>query len=494
MKSELQIQGVYKRFPGVLALNNVSISAQSGRILGLIGVNGAGKSTLMNVLGGVFPQDEGKILIDGKITDIHNTKDAEKAGIGFIHQEPIIFDALSVRENIFINNLKTNKLGFVDKKGMDNECREYLELLGSRVKPDTRADKISIGDKQMVEIARALSTGGGILLFDEPTSSLSFKERDHFFEVIRKLRDSGRIIIYISHFLDEVEALCDDIVVLRDGGVVLSKTVGNVTRDEILSNMIGGRISLLNDTQRIKSDVILFEAKNIRRGTIIKDVSFKLHKGEVVGVWGLMGSGRTELFRTLLGLDSMDSGDIFVSARDSLKKISPKHLLKYCGYVTENRHEDGLLLPWSVWRNITLPNMKFFHNKGLRFMNVKKEKAASEEYVAKLKVVTPSIETRVEQLSGGNQQKVIMTKWLLRKPAIFFLDEPTRGVDVGAKADIHKMIRELANEGTTVLMVSSEIEEISAVSDRVIVMNKGKLVAEVQRGDISKNKLMSYCV
>ncbi len=493
MKMELQIKGVYKRFPGVLALKDVNIVAQSGKILGLIGVNGAGKSTLMNVLGGVFPADEGEILIGGEVKHIHSAKDAENSGIGFIHQEPIIFEALTVRENVFINNLKTNKWGMVDYKGMDKLCKEYLTMLGCEVKPELRADKISIGDKQMVEIARALTTGGKILLFDEPTSSLSMKEKDRLFNVIKKLKEDGRIIIYISHFLDEIEELCDDVVVLRDGAVVLDAMMKNTGRSEILNNMIGGSVTSLEDLPHVSSEEVLFEARNIQRGNITKNVSFQLHKGEVVGVWGLMGSGRTELFRTLMGLDSMDSGEVFISVHSHLQKISPKAALIHVGYITENRHADGLLLPWTLWQNTTLPSLNRFRKKGLHFMDVKREKCETEDFIKRLRIAAPNVETKVEQLSGGNQQKVIMAKWLLRKPSIYLMDEPTRGVDVGAKADIHKMILQLAAEGAAVMIISSEIEEISAVSDRVVILNKGEIVAQVPRSEISKDRLMSYC-
>ena len=494
----LQIQDVCKYFPGVKALQNVSIEAVGGEITGLIGVNGAGKSTLMNILGGVHPATSGKILINGKEAIINRPQDAEKYGIGFIHQEPVMFNYMTVAENISISRLK----GAVSYRELNNIAKKYLGMMGCDIKPKTKVADLPIGDRQMVEIARALSTGGKILLFDEPTASFAYKEKDRLFEVIRGLRDDGAVIFFISHFLDEVEELTDKTVVLRDGKVVITGNTKDIPRSEILNNMVGGHVANVESREdKVFGDVV-FKAENLTAGKAPNDVSFELRKGEIVGVWGLMGSGRTELFRTIYGLDKASKGKVYIRTEEEGKpsELRPVHfddVREYCGYVTEARHDDGLFLPWTIWENMAAPNLKSYVKKALGFIPVldfKKQRADSEVFVKKLNVKTPNIYVKLEQLSGGNQQKVIMAKWLMRKPTVFFLDEPTRGVDVGAKAEIHQMIKELADEGTACMVVSSEIEEIATLSDRVIVLNRGRIVADVDKSEINKELLMSYCV
>ncbi|NLF26850.1 MAG: sugar ABC transporter ATP-binding protein, partial [Clostridiales bacterium] len=347
----------------------------------------------------------------------------------------------------------------------------------------------------MVEIARALSSGGRILLFDEPTASFTTAEKQRLFSVIRQLREQGAVIFFISHFLDEVEEISDRIIVLRDGKVVISKDARETSRREILVNMIGGEVAKLDDPRDKKGTPVVFRAERITAGRAPNDVSFELHGGEIVGLWGLMGSGRTELVRALYGLDKLERGELWVDADGAgLRKINPRNLRECCGYVTEARHDDGLFLPWPVWRNVVGPSLKRYRKRRSPFLDFKRQQRDAEEYIRRLNVKTPSIHTRIESLSGGNQQKAIMAKWLLRRPKIFLLDEPTRGVDVGAKAEIHRMVQNLAREGTACLLISSEIEEISAMSDRVLVLNRGRIVAEVDKGSIDKEVLMSHCV
>lgn len=486
----LQIKNITKIFPGVKALDNVNIEAKGGEIIGLIGVNGAGKSTLMNILGGVFEQTEGQILIDGEEVHIRTPQDAEKYGIGFIHQEPVMFQHMTVAENISVSRLK----GLVNYKELNQTAQTYLAQMNCDINPRAKVSDLPIGERQMVEIARALSSGGKILLFDEPTASFTDKEKERLFEVIRDLKSKGSCIFFISHFLDEVQELTDRTIVLRDGKVVLSGDTDKISREEILHNMIGGEITKVENDEVKTFDQVVMRVENLTVGKKPDHLSFDLHAGEVLCLWGLMGSGRTETLRAIYGLDKIDGGSISLDTGDGrgLQKIPFSKVREYCGYVTEARHDDGCLLPWSIWENMTAPNLKAY-KKGL-FLNFARQKEESKAFCKKLNVKAPSIYTQMSTLSGGNQQKVIMAKWLMKKPRVFLIDEPTRGVDVGAKAEIQRMIRELTAQGSACLVVSSEIEEISAVCDRVIILNRGKLSGELNKTEIEKGKLMSLCV
>lgn len=486
----LEIRNISKVFPGVRALNQVNIQAKGGEIVGMIGVNGAGKSTLMNILGGIHPQTEGEILIDGQEVRIESPKDAEKYGIGFIHQEPVMFQHMTVAENISISRLH----GKINYRELNETARKYLDRMGCDINPRAKVRDLPIGERQMVEIARALSSGGKILLFDEPTASFTDAEKNRLFEVIRELKRKGSCIFFISHFLDEVAELTDRTIVLRDGRVVIEGNTAEITREQILQNMIGGKVAEVTAGKERSFDQVVMKVEGLTRGSKPDRVSFKLHRGEVLGIWGLMGSGRTETLRAIYGLDKPDAGSIYLDLEDGrgLRRVTPKETRELFGYVTEARHDDGCLLPWSVWENMSAPNLPSYKKK--LFLDYGRQRQDSEEYCKKLNVKTASIYTRMESLSGGNQQKVIMAKWLIRRPKVFLIDEPTRGVDVGAKAEIQKMIRKLAEEGTACLVVSSEIEEISAVCDRVIVLNRGRISGELKKSEIAKEALMHLCV
>lgn len=486
----LEIRNISKVFPGVRALNQVNIQAKGGEIVGLIGVNGAGKSTLMNILGGIHLQTEGEILIDGREVRIESPKDAENYGIGFIHQEPVMFQHMTVAENISVSRLH----GKINYRELNETARKYLGMMGCDINPKAKVRDLPIGERQMVEIARALSSGGKILLFDEPTASFTDAEKNRLFEVIRELKRKGSCIFFISHFLDEVAELTDRTIVLRDGRVVIEGNTADITREQILQNMIGGKVAEVTAGEERSFDQVAMKVEGLTRGSKPHQVSFELHRGEVLGIWGLMGSGRTETLRAIYGLDKPDEGSVYLDLEDGrgLRKVTPKEARELFGYVTEARHDDGCLLPWSVWENMFAPNLSSYKKK--LFLDYGKQKQDSEEYCKKLNVKTASIDTRMESLSGGNQQKVIMAKWLIRRPKVFLIDEPTRGVDVGAKAEIQKMIRKLAEEGTACLVVSSEIEEISAVCDRVIVLNRGKISGELKKNEIAKEALMHLCV
>lgn len=492
MTMTLSIQNIRKVYPGVTALADVTFEAHGGRVLGLIGVNGAGKSTLMNILGGVTTPTSGEIRINGEVVHLDSPQRAEECQIGFIHQEPVMFRHMTVAENISISKLK----GVVNYKKMRETAVTYLSMMGCTIDPDAVVANLPIGECQMVEIARALSSGGKILLFDEPTASFTYEEKEKLFGIIRSLKANGAIIFFISHFLDELEEISDDIVVLRDGKVVVNGKTSETGRLTILQNMIGGELATSEACEVCRSAEVNLQVKGVSAESGLSDINFELRKGEIVGLWGLMGSGRTELMRVLYGLDKAEAGSVHIRGETGeLRPVPFAKTKNFCGYVTESRHHDGVFLPWSIQDNITAPNLAGFKYRGLPFLDSSAQKKASERFARKLGVKAPNVNVRVEQLSGGNQQKVIMAKWLMRAPIVFLLDEPTRGVDVGAKAEIHTMIKELAREeGTSVLVVSSEIEEISELSDRVLVLNRGRIVAEVEKKDISKETLMAHCV
>jgi ribose transport system ATP-binding protein len=487
----LRMSGISKRFPGVQALDDVSLEVDRGQIVGLVGVNGAGKSTLMNVLGGICQPDAGDILLDGKKTVLHSPRDAERHGIAFIHQELLFFASQTVAENIFISHLfPSSRLPFlVSKSAANREAKRYLAMLGSDIGPTARMEELSVGERQVVEIARALATGSDIVIFDEPTSSLSLKEKEILFGVVRRLKQEGKAIIYITHFLDEVLEICDAFVVLRNGRVHGAGDITEVTKGDLIRMIVGKDISYDKRVARTIARKPVLKVENIRSGSLLKDVSLELHEGEILGLWGLMGSGRTELARAILGLDRIDGGSTYLFEGGAPRRIAPRDLLKQCGYITESRHTDGLFLSQPVWKNISATALRRFASTMLSPLDTRGEIALSSRYIELLRVVTRSHDSLVQSLSGGNQQKVVFAKWLSRKAPILIMDEPTRGVDVGAKLEISNLIRELAREGTATLLITSEVEEMVSLSDRVLILREGSIVADLE-GDAINNKTL----
>lgn len=493
----IQIKNIHKEFPGVYALNDVSITAFDGEILGLVGVNGAGKSTLMNILGGILKPNSGQILIDGKPVVLNSPRDSEKNGIAFIQQEIQLFFNLTVYENVFLMNLqdyrKHKHLPFIDKKELINKTREYLQLLGCNINPRLKVGSLSVGEQQMVQIARALSQGGKILLFDEPTSSLSFKEKEKLFQVMRSLKETNHTLVFISHYLDEIQEICDRVVVMCDGKVSGEGLISEMNKERITSCMIPKEVKF-NAVNNEVSDEVVLKVENLSGIKKPDNISFELHKGEVLGLWGLLGSGRTETIRTILGYDEAISGKVYFREKGALKEVKRKSLQKICGYVTEGRQFDGLFLSMEIWKNITSANLKKFASKMFSVLNMKEEKDEGLKYIQRLKVAALNQFTIVGQLSGGNQQKVVIGKWLSKEPKILFLDEPTRGVDVGAKIEIQNLIRNLAKEGLPCIVVSSEIEEIQHLCDNVVVMNEGKIVAHLTAEEMTTQRLIKECL
>lgn len=487
----LQMTSIGKQFPGVKALQNVDLEAYAGEAIALIGANGAGKSTLMNVLGGVVSQDEGTISIDGQPVEIRSASDAMQLGIAFVHQEMAILPTLSIVDNMYIGRFP-KKSGFINYAQAKEACRSVLARLGCELDLDTPMQNLSPGDQQLVEIGRALLGNPRIIIFDEPTSSLTSRERDRLFEAIRALKEQQVTIIYITHFLDEVFEICERATVLRNGTSVGSGLISKLTHDAIVGMMIGeNRVSTYYAQESAEAGDTVLSVQGLRRRNLLDDISFDLRAGEVVGLWGMLGSGRTELARAIMGLDPVDDGEIQVRhpRTGRLTPLKPGQAKRFIGMVTENRREEGLLLPVSVRQNLSLASLRSLTSLGL-FVSSKKETAQAQKYVDRLNIVISSLDQPVATLSGGNQQKVVVGRWLQRNPIIYIMDEPTRGLDVGAKMEIRNVIKELAEAGAGILVISSDIDEIMVMSDRFLVMSRGRIVQTLP-GDTTAMQLMS---
>lgn len=485
----LRMQQISKRFPGVQALDNVNLEAYPGEALALLGANGAGKSTLMNVLGGIVRPDAGEIQIGGAPVEIHSPLAAARHGIAFVHQEMMMLPTLTVAENLFITRFPTTA-GLIARAEMNRRSSEVLARLGCQFTPETRVQHLSTGDRQMIEIGRALLSHPGIIIFDEPTSSLTSRERDRLFGVVRKLKQEGVTIIYISHFLDEAFTICERVTVLRSGATVGGGAITALTHDAIVRLMIGSVAEGL-PTQRPAAQVgaPVLKATGMRRTGVLRDISFTLHAGEILGLWGLLGSGRTEVARALVGLDPIDGGELQLSVDGVLQPMTPQKAQRWIGMITEDRRNEGLLLPMSVRENMSLANLPNLRNRW-RLVDGARETQLAQQFVTRLHIKVASILQPVRTLSGGNQQKVVVGRWLERNPPIYIMDEPTRGLDVGAKAEIRDIVFELARSGAAILVIASEMEEMMALADRFLVMNRGTIVAEFGK-EVSSDTLMA---
>ncbi len=494
--SSLKLTGITKSFPGIRALNGISLEAFPGEVLALIGANGAGKSTLMNVLGGVLRMDSGSIEIGGKPAAINSPLDAARCGVAFVHQEMALLPTMTIAENMYISSFPRTGARLIDFRSATARCSEILKSLGCSFPPKTKVKNLGSGDRQMVEIARALLGNPRIVIFDEPTSSLSGLEKERLFGVIKKLKAGGATIIYITHFLDEVFTLCDRALVLRNGEVAGGDSIGALNYEKIVQLMLGRAQPDLRGAPGVakkRSGAIALEVRDLTRSGVIENIDFELHRGEVVGLWGLLGSGRTELARALAGLDSIDRGEISVGTPAGRARIRQRSAQKWIGLITENRRDDGLLLRSSVRKNISLASLPGLVSKFWPLIDEKREKSEAGRLIARLGIKVSDMEQPVATLSGGNQQKVILSRWLQKNPPILIMDEPTRGLDVGAKIEIQEMIGTLASGGASILVISSEIEEIMSVSHRYLVIDRGRIVARLDSG-ASKEELLSAAV
>lgn len=489
----LSLSGIRKSFFGVEVLHGISFDVSRGGIHGLVGENGAGKSTLMNILGGILPSYSGNMRIDGQEYKPLSALDATKAGIGFVHQELNLFGNLTVAENVYIQNMPLTKIGAVDYRKMVRVSDEYIDKFGVDVKATVRVDDLLVGMQQMVEIVKVLANNARIVIFDEPTTSLSHKEKENLFRLIRQVNDEGVTIIYISHILEDVFRLCDSITVLRDGNMIGTLEKEAFDRNKIIQMMVGRELTNIYPSLDKEIGEVIFSAKGIRN-PIVKGVSFDIHKGEIVGMFGLMGAGRTELARSIFGVDGMDEGKIELYGKPFGVPNPEKCVHAGMAFITEDRRGEGLMMPRTIIENLCLVNLYKMMNK-FGVMNTKTEDAKSDRAIKDFRIkVNNKFEQLAQSLSGGNQQKVIIGKWMMGNPDLLILDEPTKGVDVGSKYDIYLLMLEMARDGSGVFMISSEMEELIGVCDRILVMNKGGITAEFKKGEYDPEEIINHAV
>ena len=487
----LKMQGIQKYFPGVHALDNAQLEVRSGEVMALVGENGAGKSTLMKILTGIYPKDGGTIEYFGEQIEINGPKDAQDKGICIVHQELNLMQHLTVADNIYIGR-EPVKGPFVDQAKQNKTTQELLDKLHLSIDPKAVVRTLSVAKQQMVEIAKALSYNNTkLLILDEPSAVLTDTEIDDLFTFVEQLKQTGVGIIYISHRMDELKRITDRITVMRDGQYVDTLVTAETDVPEVVRLMVGRTIYEEPKTQSaVPADApVILECEHLN-SIDVKDVSFQLKKGEILGFSGLMGAGRTETMRLLCGADKMDSGTIKINGKE-VKIHSPRDAVKYgIGYLSEDRKRYGLCLNLSITDNTVMPSLDRL-GKGL-LVNEKKFDAYSEDYIEKIKTKTPSTRARVGSLSGGNQQKVVISKWLLRDCDILIFDEPTRGIDVGAKSEIYKLMNQLASEGKSIIMISSDMPELLRMSDRVVVMCEGRVTGELDIAEATQEKIMTY--
>lgn len=486
----VEVSGVSKGFPGVLALDNVNFNLKAGEVLALLGENGAGKSTLMKILSGIYEKDSGTIKIFGEEVHDMSPKKAQELGVAIIHQELNMCSHLTVAENIFLGREKI-KSGILSDKEMEKQAKSILDKLNMDISPDTIVGDLAVSKQQMVEIAKALSTNAKILIMDEPTSALTSKEIDDLFRIIRQLKAEGCAIVYISHRLEELQHIVDRVTILRDGQYITSMDYADTDLEEIISNMVGREIKEKFPRVSCKKGKKIFEVKNLNAGKMVRDVSFELYEGEIVGIAGLMGAGRTETTRAIFGVDAKESGEIILDGK-SITINRPMDAIK-AGIVLapEDRKKDGLCTKLSIKENIALPNLDIICDK-LGIVNRKKEKAMTQKAVSDLRIKTPNMEVNAGSLSGGNQQKVVVGKWLARNSRVVIFDEPTRGIDVAAKVEIYNLMNELKKQGIGVLFVSSEMPEVMGISDKIIVMCDGKITGEMITEEATQDAILKY--
>lgn len=485
----LTMKDIDKSFAGVYALKKAGLELKRGEVHALMGENGAGKSTLMKILTGIYSRDEGIIVFEGQEVQFKSPKEAQDAGIVIVHQELNMMNHLTVAQNIFIGRERMNGR-LVDDKRMAEDAAELFRKLNIKIDPKETMGRLTVGRQQMCEIAKAISTEAKVIVFDEPTAALTESEISELFKIIRSLRDKGIGIIYISHRMDEINQITDRVTVMRDGEYVGTLITEDCTKDDIIHMMVGRTVYEAPKTvSSVPEDApVVLKVENLNVGRTVKNLSFELHKGEILGFSGLMGAGRTEAARAIFGADKKDSGEIFVNG----KKVdirSPKDAVKAgIGYLSEDRKRYGVIVEKSVVVNTTMSSVKQF-TKGL-FLDNKAEVRTAEKYVKALKTKTPSVHQQVRNLSGGNQQKVVIAKWLTRDCEILIFDEPTRGIDVGAKSEIYTLMNELVKQGKSIIMISSELTEVLRMSDRIMVMCEGRKTGEINIDEATQEKIM----
>lgn len=487
---KLRVLNIEKSFPGVKALDRIDFSVRKGTVHALCGENGAGKSTLMKIINGIYKPDAGQIFIDGNEVRIQNPIQARKYGIAMIAQELNYVPEMTVEENLFLGRLPVNKLGGVDWKKLRKQTEAFLKAENLSYRPDQKMKTLTVSNIQMLEIIKAISNNAQIIVMDEPTSAITQKEVDMLFQKIADLKAQGVSIIYISHKMDEVFRIADDITVLRDGTVVESHPADELDIDKVIALMVGRKMENVYPKEKVALGEKVLEVKKLYSAGTFEDISFHIRRGEIIGFAGLVGAGRTELMRSIFGLDGYTSGKIIKDGKELEIRKAADSIRNEIVMLSEDRRRYGILPVRSVRENTSISSLEKVIYNG--FAHEKKERTLVNQYFKKMNVRTPSLETAIQSLSGGNQQKVLLAKWMMRNPDVMILDEPTRGIDVGAKFEIYKLMTEMAKDEKAVIMVSSELPELIGMCDRIYVMNQGRITGELQQEEFSQETIMKY--
>ena len=475
----LQLEGIQKRFGGVTALRQGTLSVNAGEVHLLMGENGAGKSTLMKIVAGMQTADEGRFLWRGQPVTFSSPRDAAEAGISMVHQESLLAPHLTVAENIFLGR-ESASYGFVPRERLRQEARHLIEQYGFPLRAETQVRELSPAGKQMVEICRAIRHGSSLLIFDEPTSSLSEAETREVFRIVAQLKARGVGVIYITHRLDELRTIGDQVTVLRDGETVHTSALADLSMDQLIKHMVGREVSQFYQRERMERGQVRLKVQGLTRAPLLQNISLEVHAGEILGIGGLIGAGRTELCRAIFGIDQIDAGSIEVDGVVRSIRSPREAVMAGLAYITEDRQKTGLALGLPIGQNITLASLDRVSQYGM--LNQTAERAVETKFMERLRVKAANALQLVGRLSGGNQQKVAIAKWLAREASIFLFDEPTRGIDVGAKAEVFALMEDLARQGAAILMVSSELPELVQVADRILVMRQGQLTGELKSG------------
>lgn len=487
---QIEMKNIHKSFGSNRVLSGVDFELREGEVHALMGENGAGKSTLMNILTGIHSKDEGSITVDGRVVHYGSPKEAEQAGIAFIHQELNVWPEMTVLDNLFIGRELTSRFGLLHAKKMRRLAEEQMSRLAFSIPLDQTAGSCSVGQQQMIEITKAMMTQAKVIIMDEPTAALTEREIRNLFSLITSLKQQGVAIVYISHRMEEIFEICDRITIMRDGSTVDTRLIPETHFDEVVRKMVGRELTDRFPQRSGKAGDIAFEVVCASRKGVFKDISFTVHSGEILGISGLMGSGRTEMMRGLFGLDPLDSGEIRLGGKRVTIRNPFEAVKLGVGFITEDRKEEGLVLDFSVKDNMVLPSLFSFSKRGL--MDEASEQSFAGQLISRLSIKTESSATPVRNLSGGNQQKVVIAKWIGIGPKLLILDEPTRGVDVGAKREIYQLMNELTERGVAMIMVSSELPEVLGMSDRVVVIHEGSIAGELSAEEATQEKIMTF--
>lgn len=482
------MRDISKRFPGVLALDNVSLSIERGEVHALLGENGAGKSTLMKILSGAYKKDAGEIIFDGQPVQINSPRQAQELGVSIIYQELNLVPQLSVAENIFLSSLPMKNPACIDWKRVYSDAQTIIDSLEVDINVRSRISSLGIAQQQMVEIAKALNHQAKVIVMDEPSAPLTDKETAKLFKTIAKLKSEGVAVIYISHRLEETMQIADRATIMRDGKTITTVNVSDITIDDLIRGMVGHDLKEQFPKRDCPIGEVGFHVEGISREGILNNISFEARKGEVVGICGLVGAGRTETARAIFGIDPKDAGRVFIDGKEAVIRKPLDAINAGIGFVTEDRKTEGLILCRDCKENISIAALRDFVRSGK--LNLRREQKSCQDYVEKMHIKTPSLRQKVVNLSGGNQQKIVLAKWLMSDAKVLFLDEPTRGIDIGAKVEVYNIINEIAAAGKCVIVISAEMTELMGICDRIVVMCRGTITGEERKGQFTQESLM----